>query len=244
MENGILIYSRKWIMPTIQKVLFSTMKFWSIPHCGPIAAMMALLYFPTAHAGQITYNFSGRFGPVPLELQTVFPAAQVYTGTFSLDDGTSDSVPGDPSMGLYFGAISSLSIQIGLNSFGGSNGTFEVYNENPSPFGDRAYVSVSDPSIFGPSPAGLNLSFIRLDLIAPANLNLVTSDEIITSASTLSNFPSRSLEIQYFTPDFQSHFGAFGTIDEIKLASVQEPSSFALLCAGLVVLKLSRRKKE
>ena len=43
---------------------------------------------------------------------------------------------------------------------------------------------------------------------------------MLSSAALLSSFPSRALQFAYFTPDFQSVYFAFGSVDAITSSTV------------------------
>lgn len=206
---------------------------------GVLALFLASLVL-NAQATILTYNFSGTMTSVASPLQTVLPSGQTFTGTFSIDDSTGDA-SSDPTLGLYFGALTAFSVQVGTSLFGGTNGAYEVYDQNPTPSVDRVYVTNSQ-NVTGPSPSGLNLNFIRINFAGPGNLNLVSNDTIASTIANLQNFPSIEIQFAYFPPNFSFVSNAFGTVDQIS-STVPEPNSMALMALGFALIAIVRRKK-
>jgi hypothetical protein len=186
-------------------------------------------------AATITYNFSGnvtdvgRFLSPPAVPSPQFTTESTMTGTMTVN--TADGNPGSPTVGVY--SIQSLSVTIGAyTATVGSTGTVNIRNGGPG--NDRFEVAApSQPGNLSGDPINFLLPrLFTMNLRGPNNL--LGSDELPSSAPSLSSFTGANQFRLQFGPTSGANARVVGQLTE--LTAVPLPTAVTLFGLGLVAL--------
>ena len=226
----------KFILPPLLLVIFS---FLIIPNSKAAAA-------------QVSFVVEGYLEHVDAELAGIFSIGDLYHLEYTFESTTVDSVPGDPTLGVYDNAISSLSVNIGDYYYATGNGrskisvsdnTLYIDGNNSHSYIDEYRIDLIDP-MSGDSVNGNDLDTFQAPLFSLIDLsgNAFSNDELITYVLDPSDFIGY-MALAFYNPIsgttvIQSNISSF------QVSSVPVPSAFWLLLPGLISLfGISRFKK-
>ena len=68
---------------------------------GQLCGALALAAAGMAQAAPVTYFFGGQLSWIDSNLSTAFAIGDGFSGSFTYESTTADSVPGDPNRGFY-----------------------------------------------------------------------------------------------------------------------------------------------
>lgn len=234
------------------------------------AACAAFAAFPkVAPAAPVyTYSFEATLSEAPLDLLGAAASEGIslstVTGTFSVDAAVPENpaTAGDPALGSYPGAVSSLSIEIDSATASGTGLDVAVENDGAVPPGDGLYIT---GGVTGIDLAGLfSLSDIFLGLVDSAG-SAYASDAPPAPLPDLAQFFDDAGDVHYMSlgfadlfsdPDpFDFSFGltvvyAIYTIDSLVPVdapggpdgAVPAPAPAWLVLSGLAGLLAARRR--
>ena len=209
--------------------------------CGSILAIGILLIACAAHAGPITFYYTGHLTQISsLDPESPFPDAITddpsdptsFSGSFTFDSLALDNIPGDPQTGSYASAGGPFAFTLALGGlifdFGAVN--IGIENDYPFPDGDQ-YQVLHFEAPTDDNPTGITLALVLTDLshtaFAGDSLPLLPP---ALSAFTFTNF--------FFTDTIAGdQVEVAGVIDGLQ---VPEPATFALLVTGLWLIAWRR----
>jgi PEP-CTERM motif len=191
----------------------------------------------TADAGPVTWDFAGEIGDVfdpDNDLGRAVTVGTPFSGSFTFDTTTPDSVPGNARLGVYDDAVLAISGQIGDLLFFGTEG----FSSSISIIDQAMGV---DNDAFSLSVVGVNVA----DLAAVFSFSLIFGD---TDGSLFSNDglplqPPSNIE-PALAPGFTFSSGPEGAAMDGRLTTlVPEPCTLALLGLGGLHLARPRRSR-
>jgi|GEM_PF-1077636 len=186
-----------------------------------------------AHAGLVTWDFGGEIRDIVDADGILGGAINVgtpFSGSFTFDSTTPDSDPENASLGVYDGAVTAVSGQIGDHTF------FES-DDFGSEIQVRSTISGEEDHDFGLFAS--DISFPDFNAVFDLSLFIKDFDGLTIRTDALPLFPpdlASSSPSMTFTLDP----GRTAFVGELT-ALVPEPSSLALLAFGSLVLLKRRR---
>jgi hypothetical protein len=159
------------------------------------------LWILPAQGAVTTFNFTGVIFQVDAPLSGTFAIGEVITGSYTFDSSAPDSVPNDPSVGIY---SSSLAYSVSAGSFV-STGTafqFNIFNNLLLSSGilrDQYRVALGSQ---GQSVNGLLYNAFSLDLFTNgSNPISLTSDALPSSPPRITDFTNNQLRFYFVDPN-------------------------------------------
>jgi hypothetical protein len=197
---------------------------------------MALVGSPfPASAAAITFGFSGTVGSIVEGGSGTAPAliGQAFSGTFTFESTTLDS-DSDPIYGLYLGALSAFSYEIGSNSYLLLGSGSPPFNQIEVAGGYAFYNAILE------GPDVLQGSSVHNAGISLALSYLTTQPFGQLLGSTPPPLPAYGNALSLVINETPSDgFSITGELNSLYL--VPEPSTAMLLAGGLICLALRRR---
>jgi hypothetical protein len=156
-----------------------------------LALLVGLAVIP-ASAELITFEIGGTIGPVPSELAGAFAPGDPFTITYTFESTTPDAIPGK-KQGIYTGAITELSAQVGAYTAEASSGDIEIF-DNFSGFIDRYLVFTGDMT--GPPVNGLAPDNVLI-IMGTVTSKPFNSDKLPTTPPTPADFSERLMTLRF-----------------------------------------------
>ena len=205
-------------------------------------------------ASPITFAFTGNVISVDAPLSGTFNTSQTLSGFYTFESTTPDTVPLDPTLGSYTGALTALSFTVGSYTGTGPalpGGTIVVENNRVMPFQPIPRDSyTAGGEVVGPDVGGLSPLFVFVGLADPTGTAL-NSDSLPTSPPTLSAFTQGlGFALIFGLPAFpENEEQVRGTLTSLTLVTeppegtpIPEPSTWLLLSSGLAGIALWRQR--
>jgi hypothetical protein len=204
----------------------------------------------SAHAALITYNFTGTVNTLVTgtPFEGTFSFGQSVSGSFVLDNSAAD-IDGDPDLGTFAGAVTSISVTIGSYSASATGGDASTSNDFPE---DSVFIGAAindgpfagSASVTGPSVGGLDLGLIGLQL-QDSTLTALTSDAL-PSPISLTDFDSVFGLLDFFDPldpEADSTPLAFSLDSLETVIQLSENGPLSILSLGILSVVFLRRRK-
>lgn len=186
----------------------------------------------TTYYGQVTPGF----------LVPGFTVGDLFRVTYTFDSATTDSSPGDPSIGQYTGAIQSLSFSVGQYSgFADSGANVQVGNNYTGQGGSKDYyvIDISASNLHGPPVSGWTLVGFVLQLVDPTGTAL-SSDALPPGALDYTKFvdPGTFMSLQFNNPGV----GNSAVSAQFTAAPVPEPECGYLVISALSLILVAKQR--
>lgn len=205
--------------------------------CFSLFALVAGLCQGAAHAGLITYDFSGTLDTVPSALSSQFTLGDTFTGSFTVDDSVGPRLPlgANPSETNVYDALVSYQLTIGSYSASLTGGpTQEVQADDDGPvlnLHDRyAVVARASSGFTGANVGSFSPLFgsVRLDDTTNTAFSSFDITNHFPTNFTLASFTSGSMFLAFLSgTDAETVSGPLTSLAP-EPASVPEPSSMLL----------------
>lgn len=222
---------------------------------GKVAAIFCLFLFgfilsiSSANASLVTATYMGSlegFDYINPEIKSAFSPSDKFTMTVIYESSSVDQRPADPYLGIYTGAVQSLTFSIGSYNWNAEPGGvgIQVYNDYPvsgSTFDSiwlYSYHNLQGPEVNGWKPDQFDLSFSE-DTI-DAMPSVLTSDALPLQQLDPAQFHRFAfMEVDFLSPDGQTST-SLNTAFKNEPAPVPIPGSVWLFGSALGCLGLCR----
>jgi len=158
-------------------------------------------------ASPITFAFTGNVNSVSAPLSGTFNTSQTLSGFYTFESTTPDTVPLDPTLGSYTGALTALSFTVGSYTGTGPalpGGTIVVENNRVFVFEPLPRDSYTVGAGFvGPDVARLSPLFVSVVSVFDPTGTALNSDSLPTTPPNLSAFTQGlGFALIFGDPDF------------------------------------------
>ena len=197
-------------------------------------------------ATPVTYSFSGNIvGTAGL---SAFNLGDTISGTFTYDPAATDTVPGDPNVGIYNQPYS-LNMSVNSGAYLATAGQHEsiVLNDSTTKSFGKTVDSFDafSSKLRGGTPSGAmvdGLELIDMGLIFLDYTHTLYTDDSLPTSLSLASFDSLQFRLGFgpSAPGSLPTNVVIGTISTLQ--TVPEPSTLLLLGSGLAGLGFVRRR--
>jgi hypothetical protein len=208
--------------------------------CAALAVLAAADAKP-ASAGTVTGTYVGTVTGVGPPVDSRIAVNDPFSITFSYDDATPDSQPGDPTFGEYYSTTMTASGTIGSFAFSAGGGSNDSIGIVTGPGTYHFGLNLQEP-IAGDSIGGFSLGNINVDLTSTSQL--LPTDALPSSYLAASLFHDGTFTLDFIQDVFFSQVTGPLTVAATPIPAALPLFMSALGGIGLVCWRTRRRPRS